>query len=273
MVRLFVPMLHAIDGRDVRDRPSSISTAKFRRLIQYISSMGREVVDPHALLASEAWSSSSANTSQRLVCMLTFDDGNASDYTIAYPELCGRNYNGLFFITTGSVGTDHHMTWGQIKEMAEGGMVIGSHTHTHRWLPRLSLAEIREELGRSKMILEDKLGREVAFFGVPGGYYNRQVLQAANDVGYRLICTSDRGFNDIGKPERPLVLRRFGIDQRVGDGDMQRMLCGAYPFKMRLIGSVKSAAARVVGIENFERAAGVGRFLRVRAFGRSEGMN
>ena len=47
------------------------------------------------------------------------------------------------------------------------------------------------ELGRSKQVLEDWLGRDVDAISLPGGAYNTAVLRAAAETGYRRVYISE----------------------------------------------------------------------------------
>jgi peptidoglycan/xylan/chitin deacetylase (PgdA/CDA1 family) len=57
------------------------------------------------------------------------------------------------------------MTWAGAREMAATGLVtIGSHTHSHALLDRLSPDEAAAELDRSRQLIEEKVG-------VPGDHF------------------------------------------------------------------------------------------------------
>jgi peptidoglycan/xylan/chitin deacetylase (PgdA/CDA1 family) len=122
--------------------------------------------------------------------LLTFDDGMASDYDTAFPLLRDQNCNALFFITTALVGAPGRVTWGQLREMAHSGMLFGTHGHTHRFLSTLSPSNQRDELDRSRKLLEDQTGAPVLSLSLPGGRYNRHTLDLAAECGYRALFTS-----------------------------------------------------------------------------------
>lgn len=61
-------------------------------------------------------------------------------------------------------------TWGQIRELAEGGVSMGAHTVTHPILSRIEDArELEQEIVQSKAEIEEKLQRPVDFFAYPNG--------------------------------------------------------------------------------------------------------
>ncbi len=137
--------------------------------------------------------------------IITFDDGYADNFDGAFLPLRERDMVATWFITAGVVGG--HASWlgapgpetamlasGQLREMAQQGMEIGSHTHTHPDLTTLSPRRQKEELARSKQSLEALLGREVDTFAYPYGRYDDDTLGAVRACGYRIACTVRPGW-------------------------------------------------------------------------------
>jgi hypothetical protein len=46
------------------------------------------------------------------------------------------------------------------------------------------------ELGKAKSVLEDQLGAPITTMSLPGGRYNRRVLEACREAGYTQVYTS-----------------------------------------------------------------------------------
>jgi peptidoglycan/xylan/chitin deacetylase (PgdA/CDA1 family) len=76
------------------------------------------------------------------------------------------------------------MGWDELRGLVERGVEVGSHTVSHPHLPRLSDAEIEEELADSRARLEDGLGRPCRFLAYPFGEHDERVRAAARRVGY-----------------------------------------------------------------------------------------
>ena len=67
--------------------------------------------------------------------MLTFDDTDIDQFTIAAPELKKYGFKAVYFIMTTSIGRrPNYMTAEEIKKLSDAGNVIGSHTHTRERL-------------------------------------------------------------------------------------------------------------------------------------------
>ncbi len=144
----------------------------------------------------------------RAIC-LTFDDGNASDYLVAFPVLRNYDLRATFFVVTERVGRPGHVTWDQLKEMSAHGMSVQSHSDTHPFLSQCTASEIREELVQSKAIIENHIEKPVEIFAVPGGDWNERFRTMVKDCGYQAICTSKAGINY--EPLDLLALNRLSI--------------------------------------------------------------
>lgn len=122
--------------------------------------------------------------------VVTFDDGVASDYEVAFPFLAEFGLKGIFFVNTSTVGQAGYLTWPQILEMHRAGMSIQSHGHRHLDLTVLPTPELESELADSKHRLEDHLAHPVEYLAAPHGLVSRRVVRAALAQGYRAVCST-----------------------------------------------------------------------------------
>jgi peptidoglycan/xylan/chitin deacetylase (PgdA/CDA1 family) len=74
-------------------------------------------------------------------------------------------------------------------------------------LGKLPLDAVRREVRDSKAALEELAGRPVTAFCMPGGSYNRAVLDEIFGAGYEVVLTSEVG--TVSPQQR--VLKRCGI--------------------------------------------------------------
>lgn len=84
------------------------------------------------------------------------------------------------------------LSWGEIKEMINNGISFGSHTHTHAILTEVSLEKAKEELIKSKEILEGNIEKKVTVFAYPDGCLNNKVKSLVKEVGYRYAVQTTR---------------------------------------------------------------------------------
>ena len=123
---------------------------------------------------------------------ITFDDGHLSNYEHALPSLERLGLRAQFFITAGWTGQRAgYMGLPALRTLLSAGQRIGAHGWSHKLLTRCDRSELQRELVDARRKLEDGLGVAVKTMSLPGGRYNRRVLEACRDAGYERIFTSE----------------------------------------------------------------------------------
>lgn len=92
------------------------------------------------------------------------------------------------------------MNWLQVKEMADNGMEIGSHTQSHQILSELSEKQQEEEIEQSKHIIEEHIGRKVLSIAYPVGRYHcytERTCSLSKNAGYIIGFNKEPGKNKI----------------------------------------------------------------------------
>jgi peptidoglycan/xylan/chitin deacetylase (PgdA/CDA1 family) len=105
------------------------------------------------------------------------------------------------------------LNWDEAREMTRGGMVIGSHTHSHHVLSQLDPERQFDELSRSRAILKEEIGVEADVLAYPVGgrtSFTGQTQKLAQEAGYRAAFSFYGGTNLPGKTSSYDV-RRIGI--------------------------------------------------------------
>lgn len=187
-MKLSVLMYHAVGSRQGMagaDPHYSVSGESFGEHIKRLQARGLEIRAVRDVVESDV--------PQTRVVAVTFDDGHISNYETAFPALLASDATADFFVNPSTVGSSNIVTWSALREMDQAGMSIQSHSYTHRYLEDLSAEAVRDELTRSKAIIEDKLGRPVTTFAPPGGRINATVHRLAREAGYTTICVSRPG--------------------------------------------------------------------------------
>ena len=127
-------------------------------------------------------------------------------------------------VDAGGLAQDLFMSWPEIRELVAGGMSIGSHTHTHPILARLTAEEQQRELCTSWEVLQSELGQPVAALSYPvggPGTFDGTTKRLARAAGYRL------GFSYYGGAVRPGHADLFDIQRISVDHDMSLSLLRA----------------------------------------------
>jgi peptidoglycan/xylan/chitin deacetylase (PgdA/CDA1 family) len=78
-------------------------------------------------------------------------------------------------------------------------LTVGAHTMHHVCLPLLSEERMREELVVAKRRLQDIMQSAVDHFAYPYGAYNKKVVEALSEAGYRSAATTLFGWNTNGQ--------------------------------------------------------------------------
>jgi peptidoglycan/xylan/chitin deacetylase (PgdA/CDA1 family) len=100
------------------------------------------------------------------------------------------------------------LDWTMLRELQEAGVVIGSHTRSHRVLPNESGDDVLDELAGSKRVLEEKLQTEVRHFSFPNGHFTSGTLRAVRAAGYR-YAYSTCFHRDSEEPSLTIPRRTF----------------------------------------------------------------
>ena len=125
--------------------------------------------------------------------LLTFDDGNLSDHSIALPELVRAKLKATFLVCMGRVGTPYYLDKAHIRELQSAEMIIGNHGMHQRNLVTLSQTELAVEVSQASDGLSEITGKAVDELAIPYGSYNRRVLTWLQAQPIKTIYTSDRG--------------------------------------------------------------------------------
>ncbi|HDL65307.1 MAG TPA: polysaccharide deacetylase family protein [Proteobacteria bacterium] len=168
----------------------SFSPEIFRRQMEFLHSRGYRVytVSEYTKLLYEGGEMAIP------AVVLTFDDGFANFLTEAAPVLRKYGYRATVYIPTDFIGRQSDFTslvdlpilsGNEIRKLAEEGFEIGSHSRSHPNLTRLTPDQARNEIVRSKVVLEDLTGKEVRTFCYPRGDYNREIIELVKEAGYQ----------------------------------------------------------------------------------------
>ncbi len=123
--------------------------------------------------------------SNRSAVALTFDDGPHATSTPAILEILQQfDVCATFFL----VGKNLEKHQGIAREMVLAGHEIGNHTFSHSLLYASKKSRIRDEIMRTDSLLRSIDGaRPPGFFRPPAGFFTKQVLDVAEQLGYRTV--------------------------------------------------------------------------------------
>lgn len=132
--------------------------------------------------------------------IITFDDGDSSNYSIAFPILKEYGFKATFFVISDKVGKEGYVNWNEIRdigdyknEKGERLFDIESHTHTHLDLAQHGEERILYELKHSQGTIRKETGTTPRFLAIPGGSRGSKyeiIRETARRLGYLGIRNS-----------------------------------------------------------------------------------
>jgi peptidoglycan/xylan/chitin deacetylase (PgdA/CDA1 family) len=118
----------------------------------------------------------------------------------------------LAALGTQAESTDPVLSWDEVREMADGGIEIGSHTLDHPVLSRLSPEEAMRQIVESRRRAEDRLKRPVRFFAYPNGKRDDvtpAVKELVRKAGYAGAVSTIQGRPSPASD--PFLVERIGV--------------------------------------------------------------
>lgn len=183
--------------------------------------------------------------------VITFDDGTADFADVAVPILERHGvpvtlYAATSFIEDGVDFPDEGraVSWAALRDACATNLVtVGSHTHRHRLLDRVSPAEATDELDRSAGLINERLGRPALDFAYPKAVAGTPEVERLVRDRFRSAALAGTRVNPYTTGRRrtdPYRLARSPIQVSDGMQFFQRKLAGG----MALEDSVRRAMNR-----------------------------
>lgn len=125
--------------------------------------------------------------------ILTFDDGYRSNYTMIYPILKKYNIHATIFMVTDSVNRSNRLTWDQMREMEQSGLVdMQSHSQFHQDHTTLSEKQLHNYFNTSLKEMDEELGKEsIRMLAYPYGRYAENTIEIAKKYKVKIQLTTD----------------------------------------------------------------------------------
>jgi peptidoglycan/xylan/chitin deacetylase (PgdA/CDA1 family) len=177
--------------------------------------------------------------------LITFDDGFSCQADAAERVLEPMGIQGLFFLSTGFVGTEgetahsfitnnlkrqltngdavpNHllpMSWEDVSRLDAAGHTIGAHTVNHWPLPSLTDQQLlSEEIAGSGDAITEHTGKPVEYFTYPFGtidHIDRRSMAVIKDC-YRACFSGVRGGNRPGRDRYAILREAVDLDDGIG---------------------------------------------------------
>ncbi|WP_330292091.1 polysaccharide deacetylase family protein [Streptomyces sp. NBC_00576] len=164
--------------------------------------------------------------------LVTFDDGYEGVHRHALPVLAELGFSSSLFVSTGWLRGAHRsggaldtmLDWDQVRELADAGVEIGGHSHTHPELDQLDDDALRFELTRCKEIVADELGAVPVSFAYPYGYSSRRVRTAVREAGFAQALAVGNGL--ARRTQGPYALQRVTVRHSTSIQEFEQLIEG-----------------------------------------------
>ncbi|WP_017258079.1 polysaccharide deacetylase family protein [Pedobacter arcticus] len=190
LARKQVPILCYHQIRDWRATDSKtakdyiIPVATFKAQMKMLADSGYNSIQPEQLYNYLAY----GDALPEKPVMLTFDDTDYDQYEVGAKVLDQYGYKGVYFIMTVSIGKKgkvHYMSKEDIKDLADRGNTIGSHTYDHKNFKKYTGEDWVQQLDKPTAKLEEITGRKMLDFAYPFGLWNSEGIPELKKRGFR----------------------------------------------------------------------------------------
>lgn len=202
-----IVMYHHIDLLE-KFEVATIPPERFEKHLQYLTKNRFDVLTMDDLIEAKK----NNKPLSRKTVALTFDDGYLDNFTNAFPLLQKYGLKATMFVSSDLIGQPGYMDWDQLRAMRDYGIVIGSHTRRHEYLPQLKPEELTDEIFNSRKILQEQLNHPVDHFSYPVGGFNSLIKEMVKKAGYTSAVSTNRGYDRHNKDL--FELKRVTIDEQ-----------------------------------------------------------
>ena len=210
----------ATDSKNAKDY--IVQIAAFKEHIKMLADSGYHTILPDQLYA---YLTTGAPLPKKPI-MLTFDDTDLDQFTIANPTLKKYGFKAVYFVMTVSIGRPHYMTADMVKKLSDEGNIIGSHTWDHHRVDKYSHNSTLKIIGKNGKIttrpvddwvtqidkptkkLEEITGKKIDYFAYPFGIWKKPVLPEFQKKGFKIAFQ----LADKRDPDYPLMTVRRILD-------------------------------------------------------------
>ena len=157
--------------------------------------------------------------------IVTFDDTDLEQYTVGARELEKHGFRGTYFIMTISIGRPRYMSSEQIRDLADKGHTIATHTWDHHKVTKYTEEDWDKQITFSKEKIEKITGKPVTYFAYPFGIWDSTVFDPLKKRGIKAAFQLSAKRNT----QEPLyTLRRTIVHGAWSTPQMHRYIRGSF---------------------------------------------
>lgn len=178
---------HIADGTP---RVSSTTDVEFRQHLTYLKENNYEVVGLDTLIQQLQQGKPIADNA----VAITFDDGYQNNFTTAHPIMKEFGFPYTIFISPGDIDnrTGPLMTWPQIKQMSDDGVLVANHAMYHEKMAQPNpneskqewLARMKDTILTAEQRIKEETGQSHQWLAYPYGEFSPPLEALVKELGF-----------------------------------------------------------------------------------------
>jgi poly-beta-1,6-N-acetyl-D-glucosamine N-deacetylase len=158
---------------------------------------------------------------------ISIDDADKSFYEVGWPKFKEMGFPVTLFVNTSTIheNNKNYLNWDQIRELANEGVSIGAHSHSHYHMADLSIDEVRDEIEISNNIFLKELGSIPPLFAFPYGEANEEIINLLKEYKFKVAFGQHSGV--INETSNLYYLPRFSLNERYAEIDRVKFAANA----------------------------------------------
>jgi len=145
---------------------------------------------------------------------LTFDDGPDPIFTPQILNILEKELVGASFFVVGKKTEQYPEI---VRQMNQSGHTVGIHSFEHRRLFYQSKAYIQDQLSKSKIIVEQIIGKPVTYFRPPYGIFSPRLIQVCKQLDLKLVLWSIMSYDFDENVSDKFILKLIETHTAGGD--------------------------------------------------------
>jgi peptidoglycan/xylan/chitin deacetylase (PgdA/CDA1 family) len=162
---------------------TSISSKLFRAQLSYLKKNQFKVLN-----LSDAIEKLCSRDAHGKFIVITIDDAFNSFMEHGYPLIKEFGFPATLFINTETVGSSDYLSWDDLAILADNGIEIGNHTHSHDYFLNLDTATryhtFFKDIQLSQELIKSNLNLNPTVFAFPYGEFDEGMLEVIKRMGF-----------------------------------------------------------------------------------------
>lgn len=214
---------------------TSISPTNFDAHLRYLKENNFNVIALDRMIESLRSGQSLPDKS----VVITFDDGYSSIFDEAFPMLKNYGFPFTLFLSTKPIddGLGNYMTWDQIRQMSDAGVIIANHMVDHPYMLEARgdesdsqrLTRLREDLLEAEQRIETETGQSHRYLAYPYGEYDPAIKSLLEELGFIGLAQNSGA---VGPESDFLALPRFPLASIYANLDTASTKFSTLPFSV-----------------------------------------